>query len=170
MNSTRKLVLLALFVSQALVLSIIESRIPVPVSIHGVKLGLANIITLIVIVFFGFKEATAVVFVRCILSSIFVGQGMSYFLFSITGGILSTIVMWMLYRMKSNSLSNIGISLAGAVSHNIGQIAVATLIMRDLDVIAYLPVLIVSGCVTGVFVGLVASFLEKGLRKANIFS
>jgi heptaprenyl diphosphate synthase len=72
--------------------------------------------------------------------------------------------------MKSNSLSNIGISLAGAVSHNIGQIAVATLIMRDLDVIAYLPVLIVSGCVTGVFVGLVASFLEKGLRKANIFS
>ena len=81
MNKTKKLVLLSLFISQALVLSIIESWIPFPMVVPGVKLGLANIITLIVIIFFNFKEALIVVIIRTMLSSIFGGGGFVVFLF-----------------------------------------------------------------------------------------
>ncbi|MFZ5988193.1 MAG: Gx transporter family protein [Bacillota bacterium] len=168
MNRTKRIVLLALLVSQALILSIIESWIPVPVPVPGVKLGLANIITLIVIIFFGFKEALAVVLVRCVLSSVF-GGGLTFFLFSIAGGILSTIVMTVLYKVRPNLFSIVGISIAGAIAHNIGQIAIAALVMKDLAVAAILPVLLISGCIMGFFVGLASSFLENALRRAKIF-
>lgn len=170
MNSTRKTVLLAILVSQALVLSIIESWIPVPVPVYGVKLGLANIITVIVIVFFGLRETCSVVVARTILTSIFVGQGFSYFLFSIAGGLLSALVMSMLYRVRPGFFSITGISLAGAVAHNIGQIIVAGIIMKDFAVVMYLPVLLVSGCITGFFVGLVSNYLKTALEKARVFS
>lgn len=169
MNSTRKIIILGLLVSQALVLSIIESWIPVPIPVPGVKLGLANIITMIVIVFFGHKEALTVVVVRCILSSIFSGGGWMFFLFSVSGGILSTIVMAVLYKVGRNIFSITGISIAGAIAHNIGQILIAAFFMRDLAVAVVLPVLLVSGCIMGFFVGLASSFLENALRKARVF-
>jgi len=168
-NNVKKTILLGLFVSQALILSIVESWIPVPAPVPGVKLGLANIITVITIIFFGFREALAVVFVRCVLSSIFGGGGWMLFLFSVTGGILSAAVMSLLYKSGRDKFSITGISIAGAISHNIGQILVAAFFMKDLAVAVVLPVLLISGCIMGFFVGLVSSFLEGALRKTRIF-
>lgn len=169
MNKTKRLVLISLFISQALVLSIIESWIPIPIPVPGVKLGLANIITLIVIIFFGFKEALTVVIIRTMLASIFGGGGLIVFLFSSAGGILSTIVMASLYKIKYDIFSIVGISVAGAAAHNIGQVLVATLLMKDVTVITILPLILVFGSLMGVLVGIASNFLEKKLRKSKIF-
>ncbi|GAE86833.1 Gx transporter family protein [Acetivibrio straminisolvens] len=169
MNNVKKTVLLGLFVSQALILSLIESWISIPTPVPGVKLGLANIITVIAIIFFGFREAVSVVIVRCVLSSIFGGGGWMLFLFSVTGGVLSAVVMSVLFKSGNNKFSITGISIAGAISHNIGQILIAALLMKDLAVAVVLPVLLISGCIMGFFVGLVSSFLENALRKTKIF-
>jgi len=155
-------------VSQALILSIIESWIPMPVPIPGVKLGLANIITLVVIVFFGYREALLVVFIRCLLSSMF-GGGFVVFLFSISGGILSTIVMSFMYKRLMQTFSIIGVSVAGAVMHNIGQLIAASLIMKELLILTYLPVLLVSGIIMGCFTGLCSKFLVKALARTKVF-
>mgnify|MGYP000890030718 FL=1 len=167
MKGTKKLVVLALFVSQALVLSIIESFIPIPVGIPGIKLGLANIITMILIMHFGLKETLAVVVVRCLLSSIF-GGGLVIFLFSVAGGILSALVMYFLNKRMSRFLSVVGISISGAVAHNIGQVLVAVVILQTSAVLSYLPVLMVSGIIMGCFVGFCSMFLSRAIEKTNI--
>jgi len=169
MKNTKRIVLLAIMVSQALVLSIIESWIPIPVPVPGVKLGLANIITMIVIMFFGIKDALLVVVVRCALSSAY-GGGLMVFLFSIAGGVLSAIVMFLLHRKLSKVFSTVGISIAGAVSHNIGQLAVACVVMKELLVMTYLPVLMASGVVTGCFVGICSNLLAGALKKTNMLA
>jgi heptaprenyl diphosphate synthase len=168
MINTKRLVFLGLLVSQALVLSIIESWIPMPaLMMPGVKLGLANIITLIVITFFGYKEAFLVVIARCILASFF-GGGMIVFLFSMAGGLLSTAVMAFLYMKLSKVFSVLGVSVAGSISHNIGQLAMASFMMKELAVMTYLPILLISGIIMGCFVGLCSGFLTKALRKSGI--
>lgn len=164
---TKRLVMLSMMVSQALVLSIVESWIPNPIPIPGVKLGFANIITLIVIIFFGFKEALGVMFVRVVLSSLYAG-GLVILLFSLAGGTLSTIVMAVLYKRASKVLSIIGISVAGAIMHNLGQLSMASLIMRELSVLAYLPVLLLSGIIMGCFVGICTNFYAKALKKTRM--
>jgi len=168
-NNTKHIIILSLMVSQALVLSVIESWIPLPVPIPGVKLGLANIITLTVIVFYGFKDAMSVVLIRCILSSMF-GGGITGFIFSMTGGLLSTIVMYFIYRKGSKVFSLIGISIAGSITHNLAQIVIASFIMKDTAIYTILPVLLISGVVMGLFVGLCSSFLEKALRNMKMFT
>ncbi len=168
MKSTKKLVLLSLMISQALVLSYVESWIPVPVPVPGVKLGLANIVTMTVVAFMGPAETFMLVLLRCLLSSMF-GGGIIVFLFSIAGGLLSAAVMLVLYKKFSRLFSVIGISIAGAISHNIGQIVVASIVMKEISVFGYLPVLFVSGIITGCFVGLCSSLLINALRKTNIF-
>ena len=160
--------LLAILVAQALILSIIESALPIPQIAQGVKLGLANIVTMITIVLLGPREAFVVVAVRCLLASFF-GGGPIVFFFSISGGILSTVVMVILYKTMSRVLSIIGISIAGAVAHNIGQIIAAALVMRELAVAAYLPILLVSGIIMGCFVGICSNLLVKALRKTGLF-
>jgi heptaprenyl diphosphate synthase len=169
LKSTRRLTLLALMVSLALILSIVESLLPINalIPIYGVKLGLANIITVIVIIFFGYKDALLVVIIRCVLASAF-GGGFSVFLFSVTGGILSTIIMAILYKRASKIFSLTGVSIAGAIMHNIGQIFIACFVMKTLSVLTYLPVLLISGIIMGCFIGLCSKYLADALKKTNI--
>jgi len=168
-SGVKKIVLLGLLISQALVLSIIESWIPIPMPVPGVKLGLANIITVTVIVFFGFREALTVMTIKCVLSSIFGGGGWMLFLFSFSGGLLSTVVMSGLYKAGRDKFSIIGISIAGAISHNIGQLLVAAFFMQDLAVAFFLPLLLVSGCIMGFFVGVISSFLINALKNTKLY-
>jgi len=169
LKTTKKLVLLSLLLSQALVLSIVESWIPVPVPVPGVKLGLANIVTMTIIAFMGASDTFVLVILRCLLSSMFSG-GISVFLFSVSGGLLSAVVMLVLYKKFSKIFSVVGISIAGAISHNIGQIIVAAVMMKEISVFGYLPVLFISGIITGCFVGLCSNFIIEALRKTNIFN
>lgn len=162
MKSTKKMVILSLLVSQALVLHVIERMLPV-IPISGVKLGLANVISLFTIIIFGWKEAMLVVFLRTILGSFF-GGGISSFLYSFTGGILSTIIMALLYRYFKNVFSIIAISVMGAVFHNIGQILIASMVVSNAKLFIYLPVLLISAVITGIFIGLTVQYTMKPLQ------
>jgi len=159
---TRNLTILSILISQALALHVIERLIPMPVPIPGVKIGLANIITLFTLIILGFKEAVIVVVGRTFLGSLF-GGGPSAFFFSIVGGLASTVVMALLYKRFSGFFSLPTISIIGAITHNIGQIGVASLIVNNAALFYYLPVLIISGMITGFFIGLVVKFTLKPL-------
>jgi len=167
MKSVRGLVLLALLTSQAIVLSIVESWIPVYSPVPGIKLGLANIITVVVISLFGFWDAFAVMVTRTIISSIYTG-GLNVFLFSFAGGLLSTVAMWIAYKKLSKVLSTSGISILGAVFHNVGQIIVASIMVKDTAIFfTYLPILMMTGILTGLFIGLCSEYLKKLLLKSK---
>jgi len=165
----KKITLLAVLASQALVLSIIEAWIPIPIGIPGIKLGLANIITIIVLIMYGLSDALIIILIRCLLSSLFLG-GPVIFIFSLCGGILSATIMWILLKSMFHWLSLVGISIAGSIVHNISQIVVACLIMNDLSVAAYLPGLLISGIIMGSFVGFCSKFLVHAIKKLNIIT
>ena len=151
------MVFLGLMVGYSLILYILETYIPNPfiVFFPGAKLGLTNIITLVSLLIFGFKETFIIVTVRVILSSIFAGP-MSYLLFSIGGAYLSLIVMFLVNKIKGFSV--IGVSIAGAIAHNIGQLLVASILVENFLMITYLPFMLATSLVTGLFVGIVSQF------------
>jgi heptaprenyl diphosphate synthase len=163
MSRTKKIVLLGILVSQALILHLIERLIPVPVPVPGIKLGLANSISLITIVLFGFKEALAVIVMRTFLGSVF-GGSISSFIYSFFGGVISTIVMAIMYRRFENMFSLPAISVTGAIFHNIGQILVASLIINNVKIFYYLPALMISAVITGLFIGFVVQFMLKPVK------
>ena len=154
---TKKMVFLGLMVGYSLILYILETYIPNPfiVFFPGAKLGLTNIITLVSLLIFGFKETFIIVTVRVILSSIF-AVPMSYLLFSIGGAYLSLIVMFLVNKIKGFSV--IGVSIAGAIAHNIGQLLVASILVENFLMITYLPFMLATSLVTGLFVGIVSQF------------
>jgi heptaprenyl diphosphate synthase len=110
----------------ALILSIIEGMIPLPFIAPGARLGLTNIITLTIIVIFGFKDSIVVTILRCVLLMLVASNPIS-FIYSITSGIISVVVMWLAYKYLSNYFSLIGISVIGAMTHNFSQITVAAI-------------------------------------------
>lgn len=161
---TKRMVFLGLMVGYSLVLYILETYIPNPFMVFfpGAKLGLTNIVTLIALLIFGLKETFIIVTVRVILSSIFAGP-MTYLLFSIGGAYLSLILMYIVSKIKG--FSTIGISIVGAIGHNIGQLLVASVLMENLLVMTYLPFMLVTSLVTGCFVGLVVRFCYPKMQK-----
>lgn len=165
MRKTKKLVLLSMLVAMALVIFLIEAQIPVIGP--GIKLGLANSISLLALILFGWKEAFLIMIIRTFLGSMF-GGGLPAFMFSIAGGVLSNLVMVLLYKYFKNVLSIPIISVCGSIFHNIGQLLVMAFIMNSLNIILYLPVLLVAAIVTGYFIGILANALKKRLEKILI--
>lgn len=161
--NTRKIALLAMFSVIALTIFVAESFIPPLLPIPGIKLGLANIITLVVIAIYGPRDALCVLIVRILLGSIFGGQMISFF-YSLAGGLLCFAVMSLLNRLLGGHFVIIT-SVFGAISHNIGQIATACVITQTAGVAAYLPVLMVSGVITGCFTGAAAHFAIPRIKK-----
>lgn len=164
-KSVKHLVMLALFTTMALTIFVVEAQIPVPVPIPGVKLGLANVITLIVLVVYRPRDAFAVLVLRILLGSIFTGTPVSL-LYSLTGGILCFLGMALLCKLLQKKHLWF-ISIVGAVLHNVGQILAAIAAMQSVQVIAYFPFLLVAGCITGFFTGTAADrvihFLPKSI-------
>lgn len=152
---TKKLTFLGLMVGYSLILYIIEGFIPNPMIaiFPGAKLGLSNIITLVALMTLGFKDTFIILTVRIILSSIFTGP-MSYLMFSIGGGYLSLLVMYIFSKIKDFSV--IGISIGGAVGHNVGQLIVASIIVKNIAMTTYLPFMLITSLITGIFVGIVS--------------
>lgn len=164
MNKTTKMIFIALIVAQALVLHVLEGMIPLPIGIPGAKLGLANIFSIITLYVLGFKSAFLVVVLRVALSTMF-GGTLSSFLFSLSGGLLSLFVMTIIKNLLKDKVSIIGVSGAGAVSHNIGQLLVASAIVRNLSVMLYLPVLTFIGIGTGIFIGIASNYIIGHMLK-----
>ena len=156
------MVLLAMLVAGAAVLHIVESWMPVPLPVPGAKLGLANVVTLAVVMHFGMREALAVSAMRAILGSLLGGTFMTLgFFLSMSGGLASALVMGLLRRAAGERISATGLSLAGAVTHNVTQLLVAVLLVSHAGLFVYLPFLLFVAIPTGYFVGLVGNLLYK---------
>ena len=157
MKKTNRLVLLAMLTAVAMILSYVESLLP-SVGIPGVKMGLANIAVIFALFRFGWKEAAALSVVRVVLVSLLFGS-VGAMLYSLAGAVLSLAVMALLRRI--DRFSTVGISVAGGVAHNAGQILMAMLILQTKQLLGYLPVLAVSGIAGGVLTGLAAALLIR---------
>lgn len=153
----RRLNINAMLVALALALAVVERWIPLDllVPIPGIKLGLANIVTLFALMRLRPADALTILVVRClILGSI---TGLTTLLFSLSGGLLALLIMWILRRLVGQTISLIGVSMAGAAMHNIGQVTVASLLLREpLLFSTYLPLLLLTSIATGILTGVAA--------------
>lgn len=161
MKSTKKLAVLSIYTVMALTIFVVESAIPLPIPIPGIKLGLSNIITLIVLCHYRPSDAFIVLFARILLSSLFSGQMMTLF-YSALGGLFCFCVMYLINRMLAGHFLFIT-SIFGALAHNAGQLLAAWLIVRNPGILTYVPFLTISGIVTGLFTGLCAHYAQKYL-------
>jgi heptaprenyl diphosphate synthase len=158
---TKKLTVLALSVALAMILSFIESQIPSFVPIPGVKIGLANIVVVFALYKLGWKEAAGISLLRVFLVSVLFGHAASFF-YSIAGALLSFCGMALLKR--TGLFSHIAVSVAGGVLHNVGQILMACILLETNIITYYLPVLILSGTLAGIVIGLLASVMVSRIR------
>ncbi|MBQ7757955.1 Gx transporter family protein [Anaerotignum sp.] len=149
----KKIPYYGLFAALAILMGYVEMLIPIPVLIPGVKLGLANVIIIIMMYFMDTKSAFFVSLIRVILSGLLFA-GFAGLLYSLAGALLSFAVMALL--KKTGKFSIVGVSIAGGIFHNVGQIIVAALAVENVRMAYYLPFLLVSGVVTGIFIGIVA--------------
>ncbi|AIY82305.1 MAG: Gx transporter family protein [Clostridium baratii] len=166
-NKINKMIYMSLLVGMALILFIIEGMIPVPFITPGAKLGLANLVIMIAVYTLGsYKEAFTVLFLRLLLSTM-LGGSISTLMYSAAGGILSFIIIIIVKELGGKYVSIIGVSAAAAVFHNIGQLIVASLILKNIGVFLYLPILSIAGIGTGIFVGISANYLLSHLNKIS---
>ena len=154
---------LALLSAGALIIFVIELRIPNPFPIPGVKLGLANIVTVYAVFRYQPSETALIVAVRLLLGAMFSGNP-SALLYSAAGAVCCLLGMLMLRGILPEKQIWL-CSVIGAMLHNIGQIAAAVIIMRSLGVISYLPLLLVSGSLAGAFTGLCTQFLLNRIKR-----
>ena len=160
--STKKLTTMALLLSISLIIFVIEAQLPSLAPIPGVKLGLANIITVYAIFILSPLDTLSILLCRIFLGSIFSGN-MSVILYSLSGGILCYLAMLIAKRFLT--LDSIWIcSVIGAISHNIGQILIAIFITKTPSLAFYLPVLLLSGIITGMFTGISSQYLINKLN------
>lgn len=160
--NVKKLTQLAMLTAVALIIFVIEMQIPNPFPIPGIKLGLANIITVYAIYCYRAREVVLIVLARILLASIF-GGNMMALLYSFVGSIFCLTGMLLLKRMIDKKQIWVS-SVLGAVLHNIGQISVAVLILGA-GMFVYLPFLLVSGCLAGAFTGICAQLVIHRLEK-----
>ena len=166
--TTKNLALCAVLTALALGLSTLESLFPVSlvVPLPGVKLGLANIVTVFALYELGAAPALVILLARCGLGSLFAGNA-SALLFSLLGGLTATLVMIGLKRCRR--LSIYGVSIGGAAAHNCGQIAAACLTLGSMAPLYYLPILLGASLITGAVTGVAAACLFRVLAHTNIF-
>lgn len=163
-SKTKKMVFIALLISMALVLSYFERFIPVPVY-PGVKLGLANAITLTALYFLNFKETLSLVIIRIVMNAMFVGNFISFW-YSLSGGVLSFLIMFICIKLLGTKVSTVGISVAGAFAHNVGQLIVVAVITNSIMVaVGFFPVLSISSLITGLIIGFTVTMLMPYVEK-----
>lgn len=167
MQKTFHLIILGLFIAQSLVLYVVEGMLPVPFIAPGAKLGLANLITVIALYSLPHKrDVCLILLIRIILSTAF-GGGINAFFYSVAGAAFSLGIMLLL--QKTGKFSLIGVSTAGGIFHNLGQVIVASLVVQNIKIMLYLPVLSIAGTGTGILIGITALFTLRHLKKLPIY-
>ncbi|MBQ6415560.1 MULTISPECIES: Gx transporter family protein [Butyrivibrio] len=161
MDKTKKIATYGVMAALAMILSYVEMQLPAFVAIPGVKMGLTNIVVIVALYKMGNKSAIFINIVRIIAVSLLFGTLMS-FAFSFAGGMLSTLVMILL--KKTDKFSTVGVSVAGGITHNIGQILAAMLLLNTKAIIWYLPVLWLSGILSGLLIGLIGAIIVKRIK------
>ncbi|SHK35397.1 heptaprenyl diphosphate synthase [Hathewaya proteolytica DSM 3090] len=161
MKSIRKITYLGLCLGIALIIFAIEAQIPV--FFPGMKLGLANSVSLFLMYTMGPTEALIIMILRTFLGSVFAGN-LFGFVFSLAGGLVSNLAMIALKTHYKEDISIISISVAGGVFHNVGQLLAAATVISDFKIFIYFPLLMASGMATGAFVGIVVNELVKRIK------
>ena len=159
MKKLQKLTLAALLTAAGLVVFVIEAQLPPLTAIPGIKPGLSNVFTMLTLFWVGPGWALGTMLVRVSLGSLLTGQTMAFF-YSLSGGFAAFLVMWALCKPLGEQ----------KLWHNLGQMAAAVFISRTSAILYYLPVLLVSGIVTGIFTGLCAQLVSKRARQAGLFA
>ena len=154
---------MAMMIALAMIFSYVEAMIPINFGIPGVKLGLANLVIVAAIYLFGGKQAFLISIVRIFLSGFMFGN-LASIMYSLAGGLLSLAVMLLL--KKTDKLSILAVSVMGGICHNIGQLIVAMLVVENLKLIFYVPVLLISGFLTGLLIGIVCRVILPAVKRA----
>lgn len=160
--SASKLTMCALLAALALIFSYIEVLIPFNPGIPGIKLGIANLVIIVALYYLGPKYALTVNLVRILIAGLLF-NGMFGALYSLSGGLLSWLVMVLLQKTRLFSVT--GVSMAGGVAHNLGQLLTAAFIVSNIKVFIYFPVLIFSGMICGTLIGILSYLILKKLPK-----
>lgn len=156
--SIKKIALIAIFITLSLILSYVDSLIPINIMVPGIKIGLANLIIIYSLYMLGIKEAIFISIIRVVISSILFGSILT-FVYSLTGAIVSLLIMVILKSFTS--LTVITISIIGGVMHNMTQIIVAIILMNTKEIVYYLPILILTGVISGMMIGIFSTLLIK---------
>ena len=156
--TTKKIAQLGVYIALAMILSYVESLIPFSFGVPGIKLGLTNVVTVIMMYTYGIPGALGVAVLRAVLSGFMFGNAFSI-IYSVAGCVLSFIFMYIL--KKTNHFAIISVSAAGGVMHNVGQLIVAANVVKTYSVIYYAPVLIIAGVFTGIIIGIVSDEIVK---------
>jgi len=157
---TKSITRLGILLAVALVLGYFENLIPLNASIPGVKLGLSNIVLLYAIYLIDAKSAFILMILKVMLSGMLF-SGVSGAIYSFAGGLLSLIMMLLIKRLPDVSI--VGVSVVGAVFHNVGQISIASFVVENRYIFFYLPVLLISAVITGIATGIIAKYALRGL-------
>lgn len=156
----KKIAYYGLFVALAFIFSYIESLIPINLGVPGVKIGLSNLVVMVALYLTGPASAFAISVIRILLTG-FTFSNTAAMIYSLAGGILSLLIM--IIAKKTKLFSTLGVSVLGGVFHNIGQIIVAIIVLETTKLIYYLPLLLISGIVAGIFIGILAAQIIKRL-------
>lgn len=170
MSKTFRIVFISILVSQALALYTVESMIPVPFIAPGAKLGLTNLITVIALYTSNSKkDVFLIIIIRLLLSTMFSGN-LSTFMYSAAGAILSYFAMVSIKSIGKEKISIIGVSAVGAFTHNLSQLLVGSVVIQNIGVMLYLPILAVAGVGTGIFIGITSNFVVQHMSKLPYFN
>lgn len=157
-NKTKHIAVSAVLASLGLIFSYIEAIMPFSIGIQGVKLGIANLVVIIALYTLGKSYAFSINVIRIIVAGLLF-NGLFGALYSLAGACISFLVMLLL--KKINLFSIVGVSMAGGVAHNVGQLLVAAVIISNIKIFLYFPVLLFSGMITGIIIGIVAYYILK---------
>lgn len=157
-NMIRKLAWMGLLSSLAIIFGYVEMLLPVFTGIPGIKLGLANLVTVFVLYTYTYKEAAAVSAIRIVVIGFLFGNLFSI-LFSLAGAGLSLVCMSLVKRYGGFSI--VGVSIIGGVTHNLGQILIAVLVVENVNLFYYFPALLIAGLITGMLIGIVSGEILK---------
>ena len=161
----KKAAYLGVFTALAMIFSYLESFIPIPIGVPGIKLGLANLLIVVALYKIGTREALAISVIRIVLSG-FIFSNLFSIIYSLAGGVLSFVVMNFL--KKRGTFSIYGVSLAGGVFHNIGQLLIAMIVVETMSIVYYAPALMIAGVVTGLIIGIGANEILKRISSVEV--
>ena len=156
----KRVALIGMLTAVAMIFSFIESQIPPFVAIPAIKLGLPNIVIIFALYKLGWKEAILINIVRMLLSSLLFGNLMML-MYSFSGALFSFIIMIILKKLN---FSIVTVSILGAIMHNVGQIICAALVVATVELLYYLPILIITGVISGVIIGLIGALCVNKLK------
>jgi heptaprenyl diphosphate synthase len=166
-NKVKQLVLTALLFAMAIVIAIVENTLPsLPAPVPGVKLGLSNIVVMYALFFLGGKKAYAIAVLKALF--VFITRGLVAGILSFTGGVLSLTIMLLLILIFKDKVSYLIISISGAVFHNLGQFVAVSIIYTNLFMWPYIPILLISGVITGVLTATLLRLIMPAFKKLGL--